>query len=186
LVSTFNSYRDVGNHYQGIGQAQTEIILFDTASIGCSSIADQFDRTETEAYETAAWVIGNSTTSAWFNGHELRVGLWEQAGGESRTLTAGLSNEPTGFTMRFDDNSFNRKIQYMLRRDDGIRSGIIMVTYNANTQTYNIDDDSSETDDVGVTFSLSDDGTYISLDYTSTAGNDADFVMAESYLDLSW
>lgn len=187
IISSFNSYRDVGNNYGGIGSAASYILDFGDLSAGCASINDQFDRTITEAYSSGYnYVYGNTKTIQITAGHEIRVGLWEQAGGEIYALTGAQTNEPTGFTMEFDDNSYQRKIQYMLRRNNAIRSGIIMVTYNADALTYSIDDDSNETSDVGIVFSLSDDGTTISLDYTSTAGTAADFVMAESYLDLSW
>ena len=186
IVSTFNSYRDVANGYLGAGNSTNNIINFGTNSIGCASINDQFERTQQESYDNYAWVVGNEQTIMLAAGHELRIGLWEQGGGESRILTGAQSNEPTGFAVRFNDDSFNKKIQYMLQRDDDVRSGTLLVTYNAIAQTYNIDDDSSETADIGIVFSLSDDGTDISLDYTSTAGNDITFVMAESYLDLSW
>ena len=187
ITSTFNSFRDVGNNYLGIGNAIAYCVDFGTASIGCASINDQFDRTETESYTTYEWVNGNSQTIMMSSGHELRIGLWEQAGGEKYTLLVNKTNEPTGYTAKLSDNSFNKKIQYAIRRDSATRTGIIHIIYNSSG-TYFMDDESKEIADVGVIFSLSSNGTLLSLNYTSTATAAVtfEFVMAESYLDFVW
>lgn len=187
ITSTFNSFRDVGNYYQGIGSAVVENILFGTSSTGCASINDQFDRTQEESYATAAWVIGNSHTVMLAAGHELRIGLWEQAGGESYTLLPDQADEPVGLTYRINDNSYNQKIHYVIVRGNSTRSGTLWVTYNTSSGDYNVDDDSSETSDVGVVFSADSDGTDLSILYTSTNGGDPfDLTIAETYLDMSW
>ena len=187
VTSTFNSFRDVGNNYLGIGNAIAYCVDFGTASIGCASINDQFDRTETESYTTYEWVNGNANTIMMSSGHELRIGLWEQAGGEKYTLLVNKTNEPTGYTAKLSDNSFNKKIQYAIRRDSATRTGIIHIVYNGSG-TYFMDDESKEIADVGVIFSLSSNGTRLSLNYTSTATAAVtfEFVMAESYLDFVW
>jgi hypothetical protein len=160
---------------------------FGTASIGCASINDQFDRTETEAYTTYEWVNGNSQTIMMASGHELRIGLLEQAGGEKYTLLVNKTNEPTGYTLKLADNSFNKKVQYVIRRDTATRMGLLQIIYNSSG-TYLMDDESKEIADVGVLFDLSSNGTLLSLNYTSTstAAVTFEFVMAESYLDFVW
>ena len=187
ITSTFNSFRDVGNNYLGIGNAIAYCVDFGTASIGCASINDQFDRTETEAYATYEWVNGNSQTIMMSSGHELRIGLLEQAGGEKYTLLVNKTNEPTGYTLKLADNSFNKKVQYVIRRDTATRMGLLQIIYNSSG-TYLMDDESKEIADVGIIFSLSSNGTLLSLDYTSTstAAVTFEFVMAESYLDFVW
>jgi hypothetical protein len=120
-------------------------------------------------------------------GHELRIGLWEQAGGESHTLSPNMTNASVGVTYKLDDKSYNQKIQYLITRNDETRSGILFLTYNPDSGNYNLDDDYNETGDVGVVFNLASDGTTLDLQYTSTAGgNDFNMVLAESYLDVSW
>ena len=186
VTSTFNSYRDVGNSYNGNGNAGYEIILFDTQSIGCASINDQFDRGEAEAFDYP-WVIGNSTTGAWFGGHEFRVGLFGQSGGETHTLSPAQTGTSTDLYYTFDDNTYNQRIQYMIVRGNYTRTGILQLVYNVDSGEYSIDDDSVENGDVGVVFSLSDDGTQVSLDYTSTAGG-SDFTLsiAERFVKTAW
>ena len=189
ITSTFNSYRDVGNGYLGIGTAQDPVIDFGTLSTGCSSINDQFDRTKEESYTSGyQWVQGNKDTSAWFGGHEIRLGLYEQAGGETYTLTANVTDEPVGFSMLFNDDTYNKRIKYLIVRDGKTRIGTLSVSYNIDSGNHNIDDDSSETGDVGVVFGLDDDGTTIDLLYTSDNSDPADFdiTIAEDYLKTIW
>jgi photosystem II stability/assembly factor-like uncharacterized protein len=187
VISNFNSYRDVGNNYNGIGHAVSYIMDFGDLSEGCASINDQFERTYEEAHESGYnYVYGNTRTIEITAGHEVKVGLWRQEGGERYTLNGAETNQATGYSFLLDDNSYNKKVQYSLQRGGDTRTGILTISVNSSTFTYNLDDDSSETNDVGVTFSLSDDGTYVSLDYTSDIGSDIDLLVAESYLDLSW
>jgi hypothetical protein len=183
ITSTFNSYRDVAN---GSGVAAYPVIEFGESSIGCSSINDQFDRTVTDTLQNP-WVSGNSNTGAWFGGHEFRVGLFAQQGGETHTLSPAQTEEATGLTYRLEDDSYNQRIQYMIVRGNYTRSGILQLTYNATALTYNIDDESSETGDVGVVFSLSSDGIEVSLDYTSTSGGSGfTLAIAERYVKTVW
>ena len=187
VVSTFNSYRDVANQYQGAGSPDDYIIYFGANSVGCASIADQFDRTKEDSYAIQQWVYGNSETTALFSGHELRVGLYERGGGTNYTLAANQTNEATGFTFDFDDNSYNKKLNYVINRNNFTRTGVLTVAYDLTTATYSLDDDSTENGDVGVVFSLSDDGTTVSLDYTSTATVGGILcTISEEYLKVTW
>jgi hypothetical protein len=187
ITSTFNSYKDVANNYNGSGNAANYVIDFGEYSVGCSSINDQFDRSYEENLDNP-WVNGNSTTSAWFGGHNLRIGLFSQQGGETYDLLASQTNEPTGLEYIIADNAFNQRIQYVIVRDNYTRSGILQLVYNDNTNAYSIDDDSTETGDVGVTFSLSGTATSISLDYTSTGTASTVFTVsiAERYVKTVW
>jgi hypothetical protein len=192
ITSTFNSYRDVCNNYLGIGNAVNYIIDYGSQSLGCASINDEFDRTESEAL-TYPWVNGNSHTGAWFGGHEFRVGLWSREGGEVHTLTPGAIGASTGLTYIINDNAFNQRIQYMIKRVGKTRSGVLQICYNPGDNSHSIDDESTENGDVGVTFSL---GTtidingvaYLILQYSSTSGTDGDFTFAisESFVKVAW
>jgi hypothetical protein len=192
ITSTFNSYRDVGNSRGN--SPVTEVIKFGTNSIGCASINDQFDRSETSAL-TMPWVVGNAQTSAWFGGHNLRVGYYSQQGGEIHTLLPGVTSQSvlfdgtaTPLTYTIMDSSYNQRIQYMIIRDSYTRSGVLQLAYNPTTKAYTIDDESSETGDVGVVFSLSSDNIVLTLKYTSTSGAATVFTLAlaESFVKTSW
>jgi len=189
LTSTFNSYRDVGNLYQGAGAPDDYNIYFGANSIGCSSITDQFDRTQADNYNVKQWIFGNSHTTALIAGHELRIGLYEQAGGESYELTFAQTNQPTGFTMNFADDAFNKRIKYVITRNNRTRAGVLTATYDVTTNAYNLDDDSSQTGDVGVVFRLADiDDNILDLQYTSDSSELAVFniTIAEEYVKTVW
>jgi len=192
ITSTFNSYRDVANNYLGIGNAINYIIDYGTESIGCASINDEFDRNTDEAL-TFPWVNGNSHTGAWFGGHEFKIGLWSRQGGETHTLTPGSIGASTGLTYIINDNAFNQRIQYMIKRVGKTRSGVLQISYNPADNTHSIDDESTENGDVGVTFTLGttvnlNGVTYLILQYSCTSGTDGNFTMAisESYVKLVW
>ena len=166
ITSTFNSFRDVGNNYLGTGNAAYPIIDFSNGDLGCASIGDQFDRTVDE-HESFPWVAGSQNIDAWHNGKEIRQGLLTQQAGKMITLIPNQINVNTGIEYIVANNTFNQRIQYMISRNGMVRSGILQCTYI--DQASNIDDDSSQTDEVGVTFSLSSDGSKVYLQYSSTA-----------------
>lgn len=187
LTSTFNSYRDVANNYLGNDNSVSAIIDFGTQSVGCASISDQFDRTAEEQYTSNQWVSGNSNTSSWFNGSELRVGLWEQEGGTAFTLAPNMTSENTGLTFRLNDSSYSKKVQYSIVRGTNTRIGTLLISYSPDGSVLNIDDDYNETSDVGVVLNLHYNGTTIDLQYTSTAGgSNFTLVAAKSYTKTVW
>ena len=197
ITSAFNSYRDVGNGYRGQSYPSDIIIDFNYnnngTSVGCFSFNDEFDRSATTAL-TYPWVNGNSTTSTWFGGHNLRVGYFSQQGGEVHTLTANQSNKyvtllsGSNLSYLIGNNTFNQKIQYVITRGNNTRSGRLQLSYNSISGNYSIDDDCDQTGDVGVTFGLESDGTYLYLKYTSdnSVAGTFKFAIAESYVKTAW
>ena len=189
VTSTFNSFRDVGNYYEGTGSPQEYIINFGENSEGCASITDQFDRTLADNNQTVAWINGNSHTAALHSGHEFRLGLYQQAGGQAYTLTYNQTEELVGFDMLFDDQSYNKRVNYLINRNNRTRIGVLTITYDPDTSDFNLDDDSSETGDVGVVFNLYDAGDgVLSLQYTSDNSQSSQFnvTLAEEYLKIAW
>jgi len=186
ITSTFNSYRDVANRYLGIGNAYDYVASFGAQSVGCASINDEFDRSYTENL-SFQWIFGNSTTSAWFGGHNLRVGYFSQQGGETHTLLPAQTSASTGLVYPINDYAYNQSIQYVILRSTYTRSGVLQLTYNSTANTYSLDDDSNQTGDVGVTFSILNDGTNLTLLYTSTSGGSSfTLAIAESYVKTVW
>jgi hypothetical protein len=189
LTSTFNSYRDVGNYYNGIGDPQEYIINFRENSEGCASITDQFDRTLADNNQSVPWINGNSHTAALHSGHEFRLGLYQQAGGETYTLTYGQTNQLVGFNLMFGDLSYNKRVKYLINRNSHTRAGMLTITYDPDSLEYNLDDDSSETGNIGVVFSLTNAGSgVLSLRYTSDSSqtNTFNITLAEEYLKTAW
>ena len=186
ITSTFNSFRDVANDYLGTNNAAYPVINFgDITNLGCVSIGDQFDRTSDENDTAYPWMSGSQNTDAWNNGKELRLGLLTQRTGKLLTLLPNQTSANTGLQYLISTNTFNQRIQYMIERDGKVRSGILQCTYiNSNS---NVDDDSSQTDEVGVIFNLLVDGNTVYLQYSSTAvpGNFT-MVAAEKAIKTVW
>ena len=59
------------------------------------------------------------------------------------------------------------QITYKIIRTGASRSGVLNIAFNGSS--YIIDDDSTETGDVGVTFDIANDGTTAILRYTTTS-----------------
>jgi hypothetical protein len=83
----------------------------------------------------------------------------------------------TGIALPLDDNGFNQRIHYTIKRQEFLRTGILQINYNVNDT--NIDDDSSHTGEVGVVFNIYSDGITAYLQYTSNA-TAGDFEMSYS------
>jgi len=186
VISTFNSFKDVGNNYLGTpdGDNNFPIIDFGDNSEGCLSIGDQFTRTE-EENKSYPWVIGNENTDAWHTGKELRIGLYSQTAGKLITLIPNQVTVNTGIEFQAANNTFNKRIHYTISRIGFIRTGILQCTYLDGI--VNIDDDSSHTGNVGVIFNLYVDGPTVYLQYTSTA-QPGDFTMSytEKSIKMAW
>ena len=119
------------------------------------------------------------------NGKEIRQGLLTQQAGKMITLIPNQINVNTGIEYIVANNTFNQRIQYMISRNGMVRSGILQCTYI--DQASNIDDDSSQTDEVGVTFSLSSDGSKVYLQYSSTAvAGNITMSYAEKSIKAEW
>lgn len=176
ITSTFNSFKDVGNDYLGTGNAVVPIIDFMTDNMGCSSIGDQFNRTYEENI-SFPWVAGNQDTDAWFTGTGIQLGLLTKTSAKKITMYPSQNQTNTGISIPVDDNGFNQRIHYTIKRQEFLRTGILQINYNVHGT--NIDDDSSHTGEVGVIFNLYSDGTTVKLQYTSNA-TAGDFEMSYS------
>jgi hypothetical protein len=185
VTSTFNSFRDIGNDYLGSGNAAYPVIDFGMNSSGCASISDQFDRSVTEQETSFPWVAGNASTSAIHNGKEFRIGLTSHESGKTFTLSPGQASAETGLRYLLDNNTFNRKIYYMITRDNKVRTGILKCSFNLSG--LDLDDDSSETGDVGVIFGIDASATHVIITYTSNSvPGDFTLVAAEQSLKTEW
>ena len=176
ITSTFNSFKDVGNDYLGSNNAIVPVIDFTNDNIGCSSISDQFNRTYEENV-SFPWVAGNENTDAWYTGTGIQLGLLTKTSAKNIIMYPSQNQTNTGISFPLDDNGFNQRIHYTIKRQEFLRTGILQINYNVNDT--NIDDDSSHTGEVGVVFNIYSDGITAYLQYTSNA-TAGDFEMSYS------
>lgn len=161
LTSTFNYYREVGNNLMGSNSPQDLVINFMTNCNGCASIADDFNRTETQALLVPK-ISESVSTVEWDFARGIRLGSFQQLNGQSRAIL----NSTTAYLGIGIDEAYSvgigLEMLYTIRRGTAVRKGLFRVCTNgAQWQT---DDDTSDVGDVGVVLTF--DGTDIK--YTST------------------
>lgn len=173
FVSSFNHYKEVGNSYSGSGSPAAVVIDFGNSANHSASLGDLFNRNDVDDLVFSRF-IGNSNTSFFEYGHALSLGYLATSNGEEDTLTNNTSGGSTSLSMLIDRHN-HAIVVYSVERGVDRRSGVLNIAFNTGTG-YSIDDESTETGDVGVTFSVDTDGTTGTLTYTTTnTGSDATF-----------
>ena len=171
LSSMGNYFRDVGNHFNGTGSPQTNVIVY--AADDCVSIGDTFDRTNTDA------VTWPRISGAAYGTYLLIANVGVQHGstittpGRQQTLTDNTSSATaTTITVNINDTN-TAQIYYRITRNTTYRTGVMRLVHNSSTQV--LDDDYTETATAcGVTFATSYSSNVTTITYTTTnTGYDA-------------
>ena len=157
IVSLNNYYQDVGDHNTGVANPQVEVIYWASTATGCGSIGDTFDRTDydlvTETVNTFQWVYANyrrDGTLQQYSGHSTAIAV---------STTAVINTNYDGFSPAQNSVVY---VDYGIQRNSQIRTGILKLSLTSGG-IYSIDDDYTQTGDVGVTLGFN--GTDIT--YTS-------------------
>jgi len=181
FVSSFNYYKDVANNYQGTGNPASPVISFGTSALNCASMGDLFDRTNLDAEIFP--IIENNPSSSYYNyGEQVAIGYLKTKNGRRQTLFDNLTDAPTDVVVnKLKDN--NLEILYNCTRGTDRRFGKLTISFDT-TGIYSIDDDSTETADIGVTFDVDIVGNEATLTYTTTNTGD-DVEMDYSIRNLS-
>lgn len=171
FTSSFNYYQEVGTQYAGGGSPAASVVKFGLLTDHSASLGDLFDRNDTDDLVHPRVEASNSNTSYIEYGDHIGIGHLSIQNGEVATLTDNTTGGSTGLSMK-QARYKHALISYHIVRNSDVRSGTLNISLNGTT--YIIDDDSTETADVGVTFDVSADGTTASLLYTTTStGNNA-------------
>ena len=160
-----NTFGDVGNHFGGVTQPYTSIIDF--VSPNNISVGDIFDRADQYATLYPRVNLNGTASIAFTNGQQLAMGPYVRESG----LTATLNNNVTSPTAAFSYSELDvwtLNIDYSIYRSTAYRTGrITVVLYNgAGALTYT--DDYSENISTGITLTVSQTGSEIFVNYTST------------------
>jgi len=164
-ASGHNIFYDVGNHFTGsTGTPATSIISIQ--SNNNISISDLFERTDAFATTYPRIDLNNTVSIATTNGSELAMGTYTRESGQQDTLTDDDSGSvftiSTTLTKAF-------MVNYTVIRATRYRTGTIMVATDPGDSTdLSWSDDYTENTDTGVSLSVSQAGTDVSLDYTTT------------------
>ncbi len=163
--SCFNVFYDVGNNFS-VSPA-TSIVNFESAQ--CTSIGDLFERGEADNLVQPRIQLNGLPSIAFDSTHAIELGLYRRTVG----LETTLSNSTTGtmFTIQSTVAS-TWQVDYTVTRGTEMRSGNITVTNN--NVTVNYAEDYTESDDVGITFTPTQNGSNTDLDFVTTnSGLDA-------------
>ena len=180
-ASAYNTFYDVGNNFFGSAAPQTPVISINTANN--LSIGDLFQRNNDQALTEPRIALWNTDTESipasigYAGSSTLQLGSYSVGVGQQATLDDGVTEEPLftvdtalatskgGFT------SFS--VNYTIKRqvgasDTAARIGVLQVMADAGAGVA-INDDYSESDDVGVTLVVTQSTDDITVAYTTDA-----------------
>jgi hypothetical protein len=163
-ASGHNIFYDVGNHFTGsTGTPSTSIISIQ--SNNNISISDLFERTDAFATTYPRIDLNNTVSIATTNGSQLSMGTYTRESGQQDTLT----DDDSGTVFTISTNVAKAfMVNYTVTRGITYRTGTIMVATNGSTTNLSWSDDFVENTTTGVTLSVSQAGTNVSLLYTTT------------------
>jgi len=176
-ISAFNTFYDVGNNFNGNGNPFTTIV--DISNADNVSIGDMFTRPDADAVGNYARINLNELSSTAFDlSKKIMLGTYAREVGKVTTLTNGatanvfvvdLTNKHT------DSNLGTFNMDYAIERNGTVRTGTLSVATDGGapgTLTYN--ETYNENAVSGITFSVTQTGTDVSVNYTaSNTGNNA-------------
>lgn len=166
VSSAYNYFKDVGNHIQGSGNPEVEVIVFENS--GNTSLNDVFDRNDTDAGVYSRVSANTYQTYVLDVNDSVYFGYHKQGPGKVITLANNSTAASTGLTFDSTDEK-STLIYYTATKGANQRHGMLRIT------GANITDEYNETSDIELSFAVVDDTTNITLNYTLAAGTDVTF-----------
>jgi hypothetical protein len=171
-----NIFYDVANHFNGTTSPATFVITIENSNNVC--IADMFERTDVYATSYPRINLLNQASISMINGRIIDLGPNSIEAQAEQTL---VNNSVDQTFYAFSILLFRSiTINYSIVRDTSTRQGSLkIVPTGGGTLTY--DDDYSENLSTGVTFSVTQAGSDVSVNYTtSNTGIDGTIVFSVS------
>jgi hypothetical protein len=183
-ISGYNSFYDVGNHFNGATLPASSIIDIDAANN--ASVGDMFERNNSQSATYNRINLNNTNSMAMsMNVHDIVVyqsGVQDESQGNALDLgtyqrTAGIQDTlldaTTGGNIAFVTGAAISSIQmdYSIARADFRRRGTIVAVKGTSTTTtgFVFTDDFSENGSTGITLDVIGTGGNILVQYTSTS-----------------
>lgn len=179
-ATAYNTFYDVGNHFYGVATPQTSIININANSN--VSIGDLFQRNDTQALVHTRIQIYNSDTATipltvGYNGaSKFQVGSYAREVGQQSALTDGGSSQ-TLFTVDVSNSVSNGgftsfSVNYTISRPGAtttaLRTGVLSIQ-SAQGYSVTYSDDYSENSSTGITISVSQVSSTVTVSYTATS-----------------
>lgn len=163
-ITANNVFYDVANEFQGPGSPAYPVIEF--GDDNNASVNDLFERDDTDASVYARVAI---TGAAGSTGSQIQLGRYSRETGRTFTMANNVSNQTIFTTNANQFKAFS--MTYSINRNGEIRYGTLQVVSkiaDGSTISQVYTDDYSETDDIGITLSVTQSGSTVSVRYTTT------------------
>lgn len=188
-ISGYNTFYDVGNHFNGATLPASSIIDIDAANN--ASVGDMFERNNSQSASFSRINLNNTNSMAMsMNVHDIvmyQSGVQDETAGNALDLgtyqrTAGIQDtlldNTTGGNIAFVTGAGVSSIQmdYSIARDDYRRRGTIIAVKGTGSTTtgFSYSDDYVENGSTGITLNVSASSGDIVVQYDSTStGSDA-------------
>jgi hypothetical protein len=156
-----NIFYNVGNGFTST-PSSTIIEIQNNNNI---SISDLFARSDANAAAYPRINLNHTVSIASTNGSQLAQGSYTRQSGQTSTI---INDQPTTSIFTFDASGIKAfKIDYTVIRDVTYRTGTIMVATNGATANLNSLDTGVENASTGVTLTVSQTGSTVSVNYSS-------------------
>lgn len=168
FISSFNSYREAGNHLLGDNYPYDVIVNFAAGCVNCASIADSFKRSYASSL-TVDRVSQTVASSDWYFGRGIRLGAYQMQNGKSAVLTDATAKGylVSGLDIQFT-SAFAIEMFYTISRKSQIKSGYFKLSTNGTN--YFFDDDSNQTGNTGTTLGFDGTDIYFTTDSSGDTG----------------
>ena len=169
----YNVFYDVGNHFNGASLPSSAVITID--AINNISVGDMFQRTTAFSGTYPRIKIFNSATQTVpasigvDSAAQVQLGSYIRETGVTATLTAGATNATL-----FTENSTVIKafsMNYTIVRETSVRTGTMIIVNDADDSAgdgFSWTDDYVQNSDPDVTLNVTDAGSTITVQYTSS------------------
>jgi hypothetical protein len=157
-VSAYNIFYDVANEFSGTPTAP--VVLF--GNDNNVSISDMFERVDSDALTQPRVKIDGGIVAT---GTQIQLGRYTRESG--RTFNLGYNQTSQPVVVVNTDNTHAFKMDYSISRDTNFRYGSITVVTNTSA-TLSFNDNYTENTSTGITLGVSQSGTDVTIEYTST------------------
>jgi polygalacturonase len=157
-VSAYNVFYDVANQYSGAPTAS--VVLF--GNDNNVSVSDMFARVDADAVTQPRVKINGGVVDT---GTQIQLGRYARESGRTVLLGNNQTSQPVVVVSTNYTHAF--RMDYTIERDTNYRHGTLIVATNTSA-TLSFNDNFTENTSTGITLSVSQVGSDVTIEYSST------------------